>query len=122
MAKILIVDDEKMICEEFQDILRDDNHDVEIALNGIEALEKVQETSFDLIFLDVLMPRMEGREVFEQVRKISQVPIVIMSGYLPPNKEQDVIKMGALACMRKPLDLQRVRRIIQSVSAKKPTS
>lgn len=116
MARILVVDDEKLICEEFRDILEDEGHDVETALNGMEALQKVEDASYDIVFLDVLMPRMEGREVFEEMKKLNaSLPIVMMSGYLPPNKEQDVLRMGALACLRKPLELDRVRSLIASV-------
>ena len=115
MAKILIVDDEKQICEEFHNILQEEGHEVEMALNGPEAIEKVQKSAYDLVFLDVLMPRMEGREVFEKIKKISKVPVAIMSGYIPPNKEKEVLALGAVACLRKPLDLGHVRTLIGSL-------
>ena len=119
MAKILIVDDEKMICEEFCDILSDEGHEVDMATSGVEALEKFEEKVFDLVFLDVLMPRMEGREVFEGMKKIHPtVPIVIMSGYLPFNREADILSMGAMTCLRKPLELDRVRDVIRLASTK----
>ena len=69
-----------------------------------------------MIFLDVLMPRMEGREVFERIKKITKVPVAIMSGYLPPNKEKDILALGAVACFRKPLDLARIRSLIKSLN------
>ena len=119
MARILIVDDEAQICEEFRDILQEENHEVDIALNGEEAIEKVSETQYDLVFLDVLMPRMEGRQVFESIQKISPVPVAIMSGYMPPNKERDVLALGAVACLRKPLDLNRVKSLLRSIEGKK---
>ena len=119
MARVLIVDDEKMICEEFRDILQDEGHEVEMVLNGFDALHKVEESNFDIVFLDVLMPRMEGREVFEKMKKIRDIPIVIMSGYLPPNKEAEILKMGALACLKKPLDLDQVKSLIESVKSSK---
>ncbi|MFZ5802614.1 MAG: response regulator [Candidatus Omnitrophota bacterium] len=117
--KILIVDDEKSICEEFRDILHDEGHDVQIALNGMEALEKVGREEFEVVFLDVLMPRMEGREVFEKIHAINKkVQVVIMSGFLPPNKERDILDLGALACLRKPLDLNQVRTLLKSVQSR----
>ena len=113
MAKILIVDDEKMICEEFRDILVEDGHEVSFALGGQEGIDRVQQESFDLIFLDVLMPRMEGREAFEKMKQVrSDVKVAIMSGYMPHNKEQEVLSLGAVACLRKPLDLTKVRALI----------
>ena len=115
MAKILVVDDEKMICEEFRAILQEEGHNVDVAYGGAEALRKVEETRFDMIFLDVLMPRMEGREVFERIRRVSNSPVAIMSGYLPPNKEKEVLAMGAVACLRKPLDLNRIKSLLNSI-------
>lgn len=119
MSKILIIDDEKGICEEFRDILQDDGHEVEVAHNGPDGLQLVGVKDFDLIFLDVLMPRMEGNEVFARIRKIKNVPVAIMSGFLPANKEKDILALGAVACLRKPLNLERVRKIIEQVNAKK---
>ena len=113
MAKILIIDDERGVCEELSEILRDEHHEVDSALNAVEGLEKLKTTTYDLIFLDVLMPKMEGREALEQIKKICQTPVVIMSGYLPAHKEKEVIKAGALASLKKPLDLSQVFGLIE---------
>ena len=119
MAKILIVDDEKMICEEFRDLLQEENHQVDIAMGGEEAIQKVSETQYDLVFLDVLMPKLEGRQVFEEIKKISRVPVAIMSGYIPPKKEKEVLALGAVACLKKPLDLASVKTILKSVETQR---
>lgn len=113
MAKILIIDDEKGVCEEFSAVLREENHQVDTALNGEEGLKKVESNQYDIIFLDVLMPKMEGREALEKIKKISETPVVIMSGYLPSHKEKEVIKAGALASLKKPLDLSQVFGLIE---------
>ena len=122
MAKILIVDDEKMICEGFRDLLQEDNHEVDMAFGGEEAVEKVKKTQYDLVFLDVLMPRMEGREAFEKIKTISSAPVAIMSGYIPENKAKEVLALGAVACLKKPLDLRKVRELIVAVTTKNPAS
>ena len=121
MAKILIIDDEKGICEEFRDILEDENHVVDAVSNGPDGLEKLRSVAYDLVFLDVLMPKMEGREVFEKIKTFSEVPVAIMSGYIPQNKEQEVLALGAVACFKKPLDLRKVRELIATIEAKKET-
>ena len=117
--KILVVDDEPLICEEFRDILEEDGHEVETAKGGPEALQMSGKKDYDLVFLDVLMPRMEGREVFEAMKKISKAPVAIMSGYLPPNKEREILALGAVACFRKPLELDRVRSLVNSIQIQK---
>ncbi|HXV28260.1 MAG TPA: response regulator [bacterium] len=119
MAKILIVDDEIGICEEFRDVLQEDNHDVDFATSGEEALRKIQETSYDLVFLDVLMPRMEGREVLEEIKKVRQVPVAIISGYLPPHKEKNIMALGAVACFKKPLELKKIKELVEFIQSQK---
>ena len=113
MAKILIIDDEKGVCEEFSEVLREEKHQVETALNAEEGLRKIQGGNYDLIFLDVLMPKMEGREALEQIKKISRTPVVIMSGYLPSHKEREIVQAGALASLKKPFDLKQVFGLIK---------
>ncbi len=117
MAKILIIDDEKGLCEEFRDIMQEDGHVVEIANNGAEGLQKIQDNDYDIVFVDVLMPRMDGTEVFSRIRQIKKVPVVIMSGFLPPGKGSQMISQGAAAVLRKPLDLKHVQKIIEDVTS-----
>ena len=119
MAKILVVDDEPSIGEEFRIILQADGHQVDVALGGEEALQKLRQNSYDLIFLDVLMPHMEGREVFEKIKSVSEVPVAIISGYMPRHKEKEVLALGAVACLRKPIDLNSIKDLVNSVSQKK---
>jgi len=119
MARILVIDDELHICEEFREILQEDRHVVDIALSGEEAIRKVEGADYDLVFLDVLMPRMEGRQVLEEIRKRKPVRVALVSGYMPPHKEKEAAELGLEACLSKPLDLDRVRKLIVSVVAKK---
>lgn len=114
MARILIIDDEKGVCEEFSEILRQESHEVDTALDGREGLAKVQTQTYDLVFLDVLMPKMEGREALEKIKQVSPgTPVIIMSGYLPAHKEKEIVKAGALASLKKPLDLPQVFGLIE---------
>lgn len=119
MAKILVVDDEKDICKEFCSLLEEENHEVDIAFRGEEALERIRENPYDLVFLDILMPRMEGCRVFQEIKKIRQVPVAVMSGFLPPTKAKEMLAMGVVACLSKPLDLVDVKNLLKSVEARK---
>ena len=119
MAKILVIDDEAGICKEFSQVLEGESYEVDTALNAAEGLQKIRSQNYDIIFLDVLMPRMEGREALEEIKKITQTPIVIMSGYLPPNKEKEIIHAGAFACLKKPLDLGHVFALIEKAQETK---
>lgn len=120
MARILIIDDEKGVCEELSEILRDENHEVDTAFNAHEGFEKLRIRNYDLIFLDVLMPKVEGREALEEIKKLCKTPVVIMSGYLPADKEKDILKAGAFGSLRKPLDLKQVFGFVSQAAKLKP--
>ena len=87
------MDDEQLICEEFKDILEDDGNNVEVAYNGLEALKKIREAEYDLVFLDVLMPHMEGREVFEEIKKISKEHTYHLSTTMTPKHRSEVVNI-----------------------------
>lgn len=115
MANILVVDDEKNICLEFQGILEDDGHRVDVAYHGKQALQKVEKKQYDVVFLDIMLPHMEGREVFDRMKEIRNLPIVFMSGFLTPQREEDAKRRNVLACLKKPLDLQEVKNILAKI-------
>lgn len=119
MAKILIIDDEKDVCEGFSGVLREEHHEADVALNAQEGLQKLKSSAYDIVFLDVLMPKMEGREALEKIKEICETPVVIMSGYLPPHKEREVLKAGAFASLKKPLDLKQVFTLIEKAAGLK---
>lgn len=112
----MIVDDEKMICEEFRETLEQEGFEVDWAVSGKEGLQKIQSNRYSLVFLDSAMPVMDGKKVLERIRHFSQVPVALISGFLPESKEKDILRMGAMVCLRKPLDLDRVKSVIRTVS------
>ena len=115
IVKLLIVDDEKMICEEFRETLEQEGHQVDCALNGKEGLRKIQANHYHLVFLDWAMPFLDGKEVLENIRRFSRVPVALITGFLPESKEKEILNLGAMVCLRKPLDLGRVKSLIHSV-------
>jgi DNA-binding response OmpR family regulator len=114
----LIVDDEKMICEEFRETLEHEGHEVDCALDGKEGLQKIQDNQYKLVFLDSSMPRMDGKKVLERIRHFSRVPVAFITGFLPESKEREILHLGAMVCLRKPLDLDRVRSLIHTVASR----
>lgn len=113
--KLLIVDDEKMICEEFRETLEHEGYEVDCALNGKEGLRKIQSNHYNLVFLDSSMPIMDGKKVLERIRHFSRVPVALITGFLPESQEKEVLRLGAMVCLRKPLDLGRVKSLIHTV-------
>ena len=91
MSRILIVDDEPQILRVLRAPLQNAGHEVLTAGNGMEAFEKVQRERLDLIITDLAMPGMNGLELTEEVRRFSQVPIIVVSV-----RDSDSMKVRAL--------------------------
>lgn len=76
--KILIIDDDQMLCEELAEILAGNGYDVKTAFDGQRGLEAVRESHCDLVLLDIKMPRMNGLEAFQEIKKIKRAPKVMI--------------------------------------------
>jgi two-component system, OmpR family, response regulator ResD len=79
MAKLLIVDDEFNIRHVVKEYAMANNHDIDEADNGADALRKVTQTDYDVIILDIMMPKMDGFTACREIKKIKDVPIIILS-------------------------------------------
>jgi DNA-binding response OmpR family regulator len=80
--RILVIDDEEAIRQMFSSFFEEHNFEVTTASNGVEALNILKETSFDLIFLDLRMPEMDGIEVFRKTAEFDKdTPVYIMTGF-----------------------------------------
>lgn len=77
--KILVVDDDENICELLRLYLEKDGYDVQIALDGEAALEKFRHYNPDLILLDIMMPKKDGMHVLQEIRKTSDVPVIMIT-------------------------------------------
>jgi DNA-binding NtrC family response regulator len=109
MSKILIIDDERSIRRALREILEFENFEVHEAENGTEGLEKIQSTTYDIIFCDIKMPLMDGMEVLDEIQKAKiDVPVIMISGHGNIETAVDAIKKGAFDFIEKPLDLNRI--------------
>ena len=109
MSKILIIDDERSIRRALREILEFENFEVHEAENGKEGWEKIQSTTYDIIFCDIKMPLMDGMEVLDEIQKAKiDVPVIMISGHGNIETAVDAIKKGAFDFIEKPLDLNRI--------------
>jgi len=115
MAKLLVVDDEIEVCSHMAELLEEDKHIVHCAENATVAIEKVKGEDYDCIFLDVLMPKIEGSEALIEIKRIKNVPVIIMSAYLAPDMEKHAMSSGAFTCLKKPFKIKEVQDIISKV-------
>lgn len=108
MAKILVIDDEKSIRNSLRDILEYEKFEVNDAADGSEGIEMVKKNDYDVILCDIKMPRMDGIEVLENIMKICDTPVVMISGHGNIETAVEAIKKGAFDYIAKPLDLNRM--------------
>ena len=106
MGKILVVEDDKKISRILKLQLERENHEIVIIENGIDALNEIDKKRefYDLILLDLVLPLMEGNEVCKNVRKISEVPIIVISAKNNIEEKVDLLKSGASDYVTKPFD------------------
>lgn len=109
MAHVLIVDDEASIRGAIRQILEYEGHDVAVAEDGMDALDRVAERRPDLIFLDVKMPGLDGIEVLSRIRDDDPSALVVMiSGHGTIETAVDATRAGAFDFLQKPLDSDRL--------------
>jgi DNA-binding NtrC family response regulator len=115
-VQILIVDDEAVIGQVFRKSLARNGYQITTTTSGTEAIKLVAKERYHLIFLDLLMPELDGCEVFKQMRKIDKnVPIVIITGYPDSDLLKKIMEQGPFMVLKKPLNIGDIRKVIRSV-------
>ncbi len=109
MARILIVDDEASIRRTLKDILEFEKYEVDEAKDGMECLVKLKKDKYDVILLDIKMPKMDGMEVLERLSVLApDTPVIMISGHANIDTAVDAVKKGAFDFISKPPDLNRL--------------
>ena len=114
--QILLIDDERAIRRALREILEFENCQVQEAESGVQALQLLEQSNFDLIFSDIKMPHMDGIELLEQIKKKNlETPVVMISGHGNVETAVGAIKLGAFDFIEKPLDLNRILVLLRQV-------
>ena len=114
-TNILIVDDDSAIAKTLRFILEDEGYQVALAEDGPAAIERVRQVAFDLILMDVKLPRMNGVEVYKAVKRISPGSrVIMMTAYALENLIQQALREGALGVFYKPLDIPAMLQFMSS--------
>jgi excisionase family DNA binding protein len=104
---VLVVDDEPVVRRVFVLWLEGAGYKVEEASNGEQAMEKLQAGTIQLVFLDLMMPRLDGVETLRRIRTLPDVPdVVIVTGYYNGALMEDVLAMGPVHVLKKPVQRQ----------------
>ena len=113
--KVLVVDDEKLIVKGLRVSLEQDDMEVDCAYDGEEALEMVKRKEYDMILLDVMLPKYDGFEVCRQIRDFSDVPVIMLTA-----KGEDMDKIlgleyGADDYITKPFNILEVKARMKAI-------
>jgi DNA-binding response OmpR family regulator len=113
-ARILLVDDEQSIQTLLSYPLRKDGYHVTSALDGGEALQRFEEGRFDLVILDLMLPRLDGVEVCRQLRSRSQVPIIMLTAKGSETDKVAGLDVGADDYITKPFSMREFRSRVKA--------
>ncbi len=98
MKKIIIVEDEEILRNLLKKKLENEGYEIDVAEDGEEGIKKIQETNFDLILLDIIMPKMGGFDVLEEMQKdenLKSIPVIVVSNSGQPVEVDRAQKLGA---------------------------
>jgi excisionase family DNA binding protein len=102
-ARILVIDDDETICSLFKDTLEDAGYKVTAVTNSYEGLELVKNEDYDLVFLDLKMPGLDGAELLGQIRAVKpEMPVTVVTGYPESDLMMKALNYGPLGVMKKP--------------------
>jgi len=121
-AMILIVDDDKDLCTNMKDVLEDRGYRVTVAHNGNMAIEKAQKSNFDIMFLDLKLPVLNGLETYLSIREFRpNVVVVMITGYRQEMSElaQQALKESAYTCLEKPIDTDKLVELLERIKEQK---
>jgi two-component system nitrogen regulation response regulator NtrX len=122
MPKILIIEDEAAIRRVLKKIISEENetYNVEEAEDGLQGIEMIMNTDYDLVFCDIKMPKMDGEEVLEKAKKIKpETPIVMISGHGDLETAVNTMRLGAFDYISKPPDLNRLLNTVRNALDRK---
>jgi CheY-like chemotaxis protein len=117
MARVLVADDAPDVRTLIETILAGDGHDVVTAADGLEALQRYLDDSFDLVCTDLEMPRLNGVELTRAVRanRADDVPILLVSGSGSPRDVRDAQEAGISAYLEKPFTVSALRSQVRAL-------
>lgn len=113
--KVLVVDDEKLIVKGIRFSLEQDGMEVDCAYDGQEALDKAMATAYDMILLDVMLPKMDGFEVCQRIREFSNMPIVMLTAKGDDMDKILGLEYGADDYITKPFNILEVKARIKAI-------
>ena len=113
--RVLVVDDEKLIVKGIRFSLEQEGMEVDCAYDGEEAVQKAKENEYDIILLDVMLPKLDGFEVCQQIREFSSVPVIMLTAKGDDMDKIMGLEYGADDYITKPFNILEVKARIKAI-------
>lgn len=115
--KILVVDDNEEFCQNVKDILEMKDYAVATAYDGFKAVELVKQDGFDLVLMDVKMPKMDGVATFKRIQEIApDTPVIMVTAFAVEDLIREALREGAFGSLKKPLDFDEIFELIEQAT------
>jgi DNA-binding response OmpR family regulator len=116
LIHILVVDDERNIRNNLRSLLEAEGYKVDVAGNGDEGLQHVKEGRYDIVFVDIQMPKMDGLELLRYLQGIRRkLPVVMLTAYGSAKSAVEAMKLGAVDFLEKPFDPKAIKLLCQEI-------
>ncbi len=113
--KILIVDDEKAVADILKDCISDKERSIDVCYDGLDGIDHIQKDIYDLIIVDLVMPKIGGLDVLKYAKKANpDVIVIIITGYASVETAIMAVKEGAYDYIRKPCKLEEIRIVVDN--------
>ncbi len=114
--RILVVDDERNIRKNLSMVLEAEGYKVDTAANGDDALLRVKESHYDVVFVDIQMPKMDGLELLRHLRALRpRMPVVMLTAYGTASRAVEAMKLGAVDFIEKPFEPKAIQLLCHEV-------
>ena len=118
-VRILVVDDERNIRKNLSMVLEAEGYRVDMTSNGDDALLLVKESHYDIAFVDIKMPKMDGIELLRYLRGLRpKMPVVMLTAYGTVSRAVEAMKLGAVDFLEKPFDPKSIQLLCQKILAR----
>jgi CheY-like chemotaxis protein len=120
-VRILIVDDEVRVAELLAESVRMQGYEAIVASSGTEGLALLEQRHPEAVFLDIVMPQMNGIEVLRRIRETNRnLPVIVITGHASPEQIDEARRLGITECIEKPFVLKQISEALLSLETGKP--
>lgn len=119
--RILIIDDEVRVADLLAESVKLQGHEAIVAVSGAKGLALVEEKRPDAVFLDIVMPEMDGIEVLRRIREAHRaLPVIVISGRASFEQIDEARRLGITDCIQKPFALKHLNHALANIQSRKP--